>query len=335
MADKNEEKSTDEEKPVEEQAKAAPDAAGKPKEDAASQEKKPAKRAGKKPAPAAPKASAHAGATLPTPAWVAIAVVALVVGVLAGHFLLGGSSISLSGKTTLTGDQLDSTIATYTYNGKTVDVTARNVIAQSKSVDSAANDDGTYNVPVADDVVSYARNAIVLQAAKDKGLTVSDDELSDYANKMFNTDDYSTIASNYGIDEDTAKQTISDSCLMSKLRDSVVTATVPEQPTKPDAPADGAEDTPTADYAAYIINLAGDEWDSANNTWARTDGDYYNALSSYEITNDSATYAAAQAAYYVAYSNYSSAYSDYSSQWTTYVNSLLSNATIQLGSLAV
>ena len=112
----------------------------------------------------APKAAgAHKGAdaALPTPAWVCIAVAALVVGVLCGHFLLGGgSSISLSGKTTLTGDQLDSTIATYTYNGKTVDVTARQVISQSKSVDSAANSEGTYDVPVADDVVSYARNAI-------------------------------------------------------------------------------------------------------------------------------------------------------------------------------
>ena len=239
------------------------------------------------------------------------------------------------GKTTLAGDQLDSTIATYTYNGKTVDVTARQVISQSKSVDSAANSDGTYDVPVADDVVSYARNAIVLQAAKDQGISVTDDDLSAYANQMFQTDDYATIASKYGIDEDTAKQTISDSCMMSKLRDSVVTATLPEQPTKPTEPAEGQEDTPTADYASYIIGLVGDEWDSANNTWASTDGDYYNALSSYEISNDSATYAAAQAAYYVAYSNYSTAYSDYSSQWTTYVNSLLSNASIQLGSLAV
>lgn len=224
----------------------------------------------------APKA---AGAALPTPAWVAIAVAALVVGVLCGHFLLGGgSSISLSGKTTLTGDQLDSTIATYTYNGKTVDVTARQVISQSKSVDSAANSDGTYDVPVADDVVSYARNAIVLQAAKDQGISVTDDDLSAYANQMFQTDDYATIASKYGIDEDTAKQTISDSCMMSKLRDSVVTATLPEQPTKPTEPAEGQEDTPTADYASYIIGLAGDEWDSANNTWASTDGDYYNEI---------------------------------------------------------
>ena len=130
----------------------------------------------------APKA---AGAALPTPVWVCIAVAALVVGVLCGHFLLGGgSSISLSGKTTLTGDQLDSTIATYTYNGKTVDVTARQVISQSKSVDSAANSEGTYDVPVADDVVSYARNAIVLQAAKDQGISVTDDDLSAYANQM-------------------------------------------------------------------------------------------------------------------------------------------------------
>lgn len=287
-------------------------------------------------APKAAGAGKAAGAALPTPAWVAIAVAAMVVGVLCGHFLLGGgSSISLSGKTTLTGDQLDSTIATYTYNGKTVDVTARQVISQSKSVDSAANSDGTYDVPVADDVVSYARNAIVLQTAKDQGISVTDDDLSAYANQMFQTDDYATIASKYGIDEDTAKQTISDSCMMSKLRDSVVTATLPEQPTKPTEPAEGQQDTPTADYASYIIGLAGDEWDSANNTWASTDGDYYNALSSYEISNDSATYAAAQAAYYVAYSNYSTAYSDYSSQWTTYVNSLLSNASIQLGSLAV
>ena len=274
----------------------------------------------------APKAAgAHKGAdaALPTPAWVCIAVAALVVGVLCGHFLLGGgSSISLSGKTTLTGDQLDSTIATYTYNGKTVDVTARQVISQSKSVDSAANSEGTYN-------------AIVLQAAKDQGISVTDDDLSAYANQMFQTDDYATIASKYGIDEDTAKQTISDSCMMSKLRDSVVTATLPEQPTKPTEPAEGQQDTPTADYASYIIGLAGDEWDSANNTWASTDGDYYNALSCYEISNDSATYAAAQAASSVASSNYSTAYSDYSSQWTTYVNSLLSNASIQLGSLAV
>ena len=140
----------------------------------------------------APKA---AGAALPTPAWVAIAVAAMVVGVLCGHFLLGGgSSISLSGKTTLTGDQLDSTIATYTYNGKTVDVTARQVISQSKSVDSAANSDGTYDVPVADDVVSYARNAIVLQAVKDYRLHDDEKELASIE-RFFRSGWFNTLTS--------------------------------------------------------------------------------------------------------------------------------------------
>ena len=60
--------------------------------------------------------------TLPVPAWVAICVTALVVGVLGGYFLLGGAgagSVSLDGRTTLSSGELDSTIATYTYNGLT------------------------------------------------------------------------------------------------------------------------------------------------------------------------------------------------------------------------
>ena len=226
-------------------------------------------------------------------------------------------------------------IAEYTYNGKTEKVTARQVISQNGSVESSANSDGSYNVPAATDVVSYARNQIVLSAADAQGITVSDEDVDSYANSMFGTSDYSTIASQYNIDEDTAKETIKQSAVMSKLRDSVVTTTLPEQPTAPTAPADGAEDTPTADYAQYIIGLAGDEWDADNNTWKSSDGDYAKTLASYEITNDSATYAAAQAAYYVAQSKYSTASSQMSSEWTAYCNELLSSASIQIGSLAV
>ena len=131
-------------------------------------------------------------------------------------------------------------------------------------------------------------------------------------------------------------QTFSDKVFyMKKLRDSVVTTTVPTAPTAPTAPSDGNSDTASAEYAQYIIALAGDEWDSTNNTWASTDGTYYAALSSYAISNDSATYSAAEAAYYVAYSAYSTASSSVSTEWTNYVNTLLSNATIQIGSLAV
>jgi len=273
---------------------------------------------------------------LSTPVWAAIAVAALIVGVLVGRFVLGRTTtVSLNGATTFSEDQLDNTIATYVYDGKTYNVTAREVIEANTSLDSAANDDGTYNVPTADDTVSFARNQIVLQAAKDQGLSVSDDDVSQYATDTLGTDDYSTIASNYSLDEDTTKSILSDAALMKKLRDSVVTTTVPTSPTAPTAPSDGNSDTATAEYAQYIIALAGDEWDSTNNTWAGTDGTYYAALSSYAISNDSATYAAAEAAYYVAYSAYNTASSSVSTEWTNYVNTLLSNATIQIGSLAV
>ncbi len=287
-------------------------------------------------APSAESAAPAPAKAVGLPVFVVCVVIAVVVGVLAGHFLLGGgSTISLSGKTSVSEDALDSTIATYTYDGKTTNITAREVITVNSTLDNAKDDDGNYTVPTADEVISYVRNKIVCAAAEKEGVTVTDDEVDEYANTSMGTTDYATIASQYGIDEDTAKSTLKASALMVKLRNTVVTTELPATPTAPTSPADGQEDVATADYASYIIELAGDEWDSANNTWASTDGDYYAALSTYTITNDSATYAAAQAAYYVASSKYSSAYSSISTQWLAYVNKLLSNATIQLGSLAV
>ncbi|MCH3956974.1 MAG: hypothetical protein LKI67_05225 [Olsenella sp.] len=285
--------------------------------------------------PGTPKAPKAAKRPLGTPIWIAICVVALVVGILCGHFLLSSGSGAATGKTTMSESDLDSTIATYMYSGSSHAITAREVIEQNGSLDNQANSDGSYNVPSADDILSYARNKAVLAEAESQGVTVSDDDVSQYAQSTLGTDDYATIGSNYGLDEDATKSLLHDAAVIKKLRDSVVTTTVPDQPTAPTAPSDGNEDTTSADYAQYIINLAGDEWDSANNTWASTDGTYYSALSTYSISNDSASYAAAEQAYYVAYSNYSTAASQASREWTTYVNGLLSNASIQISSLTV
>lgn len=275
---------------------------------------------------------------LPTPAWVAICVATLVVGVLCGYFLLGGAaggSISLDGRTTLSAGELDSSIASYTYNGRRVSVTARDVITSSgASLEDVANDDGTYNVPSASDVLVYAQNQIILDDAANRGITASDEEISDYAEQTLGSSDLASIASTYGIDEQTVRDTFEESVIVTKLRDAVCDVELPEQPTEPTEPEEGAEDTPTAEYADYIIALLGDEWDSEAGTWARTDGDYYATLSTYEITNDGATYAAAQAAYNVAYGKYSDAATQMSEDWSSYTTSLLSSATIQIGSLA-
>ena len=262
--------------------------------------------------------------------WVALVVVALAVGLLVGRFLPGDAgAIALSGKTTLAASELDSAIAAYTYKGETVKVTAREVIDEMGGTEDTANDDGTYTVPAASDVVTYAQNQIILADAEDRGLTATDEETDELAEQTFGTADYDSISSTYGYDRDY----IATMATITKLRDAVVDVTLPEQPTAPDSPEDGQEDVATAEYASYVIDLLGDEWDAEAGTWARTDGEYYATLSSYEFTADAATYDVAQAAYQVAYGAYSDAYTELSNEWVAYTRSLLSNATIQLGSL--
>lgn len=272
---------------------------------------------------------------LPTAAWVVIAVVALAIGVAAGHFLLGGAgTISLNGRTTLSAGELDSTVATYTVDGRTVSVTAREVLEESSGdAELTANEDGTYDVPSASDVLTYAQNQIILADADARGLTATDDEVDEFVSTNLGTD-LATLATSWGIDEDAARSVVADAVTMRKLQDEVATTELPEQPTAPSEPAEGAEDEPTAEYAQYVIGLLGDEWDADANDWARTDGTYYATLSGYEISNDAATYAAASAAYSVASSVYEEAYNQVSEELSAYTDALLSKATIQIGSLA-
>ena len=284
------------------------------------------------------KASEQGEATrgLPTSAWVVIAVATLVVGVLAGHFLLGSpGTVSLNGRTTLGAGELDSVVATYTEGGATTNVTAREVLEEIQGgSELSANEDGTYDVPAASDILSYVQNEVILADAEARGLAATEDEVNDFVTNSLGVSSVADVASSYGIDEDAAYEMIADAVALTKLQDEVVTVELPEYPTAPEEPAEGEEDTATAEYASYVIGLLGDEWDADANDWARTDGTYYATLSGYEISNDSATYAAAQAAYSVAQSAYSDAYNQLSTEWTDFANGILSTATIQLGSLA-
>ena len=281
------------------------------------------------------KEASSEGCALPTRVWVVITAVALALGVAAGHFLLGGvGTISLNGRMTLSAGELDSTVATYTIDGRTARVTAREVLEESSGdAELAANEDGTYDVPSASDVLTYAQNQIILADADARGLTATDDEVDEFVSTNLGTD-LATLATSWGIDEDAARSVVADAVTMRKLQDEVATTELPEQPTAPSEPAEGAEDEPTAEYAQYVIGLLGDEWDADANDWARTDGTYYATLSGYEISNDVATYAAASAAYSVASSVYEEAYNQVSEELSAYTDALLSKATIQIGSLA-
>lgn len=279
---------------------------------------------------------------LSTPVWIALTVVVLLVGIGCGigcaYFLRQGSAgivlgDSVAGKTSLTEADLDKPMGSYNYAGSSYSITAREVIESSSSLDAAKKDDQTYKVPSADSVISVARNQIFSKICDAKNITVSDEEVSEFAQKMVGTSDFSTIASKYGIGEDSIRTQVTAAARLSKLRSETVKAKLPVQPTAPTAPSDGNNNAENGDYATYIIGLAGDEWDSSTGSWKSSDSAYATALADYKITNESASYAAAQAAYYVATQQYQAEANAYSSEWNGYLNEELCKANLTLSTL--
>ena len=279
---------------------------------------------------------------LSTPVWIALTVVVLLVGIGCGigcaYFLRQGSAgivlgDSVAGKPSLTEADLDKPMGSYNYAGSSYSITAREVIESSSSLDAAKKDDQTYKVPSADSVISVARNQIFSKICDAKNITVSDEEVSEFAQKMVGTSDFSTIASKYGIGEDSIKTQVTAAARLSKLRSETVKAKLPVQPTAPTAPSDGNNNAENGDYATYIIGLAGDEWDSSTGSWKSSDSAYATALADYKITNESASYAAAQAAYYVATQQYQAEANAYSSEWNGYLNEELCKANLTLSTL--
>ena len=288
---------------------------------------------------------------LGTGAWAGICVAALVIGLLLGKFALGGAAGGSLNKTSLTENELDTVVATYTQNGAAKNLTARQVIEMTSSLDAAKNDEGNYKVPSADNILYAARNSIAIAEAEGRGINPTDDDLLNYAEQTLGqTPDFESIATANGIDVDTVKKLLTDSYRIHELQKQIggeMTATEPEYPTEPEDATtnDAGEALSTEDvqknqdeaynaskkeYADYIIKLAGSEWDAANNKWAAEDGPYATALKSYEVTNDGASFMAAYAAYQVAYSSYSEAQSGYYQTVTDYLSGLYGNSAINI-----
>ncbi len=244
-------------------------------------------------------------------AFVVAIVIAAVVGFFIGNGGFGGKGV---GSATLTEDQLDSTVASYSYNGKKSDITAREAIESQYSLDTVKDSDGNYTAPSADVILSYVRNKILLDAAEDEGITVSSKEMKKYAEDSIGTSDYKTMATQYGVSKDQAKQIVRQSATLQKLYKKKVGDSSASMLTAPTEPSDGNEETASKDYADYIIKLAGDEWDSEKGTWKDADS----------------TYAKAMTAYYTAYQQYSSQASSASSKWTEYANGLYAKANISI-----
>ena len=262
--------------------------------------------------------------------YIAIAVIAVIVAAILGY-VIGSDTFGPKGvgSATLTEDQLDSVVATWTLDGATNKITARQAIESQYSLDTVKDENGTYPTPTADVILAYARNQVLLKEAEKRDVKIDDKELAAAAEDTLGTSDFSTIASQYRVTEDQAKEIVRQQVTIQKLYKTIV-KDAPTAPAAPEEPENGDSAAVSAEYAAYIIDLAGKEWDKEAGTWASPDGTYATALAGEEFTADSASYAQAQKAYAAAYQDYAKHAADSNQSWTEYVNTLFAKADITL-----
>lgn len=262
--------------------------------------------------------------------FIAGALAAVIVAGVSGYFLgSGGFGSKGVSAPVFAESELDATVATWKFKGASHKISAREAIESQYSLDSVKDEDGNYPAPSADAVLSYVRNRILLEEASKQGIELSDEELSSSAETSLGTSDFSAIADQYGVSEDQAKQIVREQGTIQKLYQSVMDD-APAMPKAPAEPESGDENEAKAEYAAYIIDLAGKEWDAEAGTWAKLDGAYATALAGEEITPESATYAQAQKAYAVAYQQYMLESQGANAKWTSYVNELFGEADVEL-----
>lgn len=260
--------------------------------------------------------------------------VGLLVGFLATYlFLNGRTSAPVPVASTLSESQLDTVVGTYRYGDETYRITARDAILGTTSLESVMNDDGTYDAPTSDMILSYARNRILALMVEEQGITVSDEEVAAYALDTVGTSDMSLVADYFGMDVDQAQSIMAEAAAVRKLRESMTSTPSVSKPQEPTPPADGNTEVGTADYADYIIGLLGSHWDASTGTWADTDNAYYAALQNMQFAPGLANYEAAEAAYGVAYQEYAASAQEASQAWTDYVNRYLDQGSISIATL--
>lgn len=270
------------------------------------------------------------------PLGIGLGIGGLVVGLLVGALAFGsGASSAFAGKAKISEAELDAPVAVVNYKGKKIDISARDIITTSSSLSSAKMEDGTYDLPSAEFVLTAARDKVLEVEAEARGISVSDEDLKAKSLETLGTDEISAVAETYGIDEETIRATLRSQCIQDKMREQTGSKMeMPEPPTAPDSPKEGDESTATADYAKYIIELAGDEWDADAGKWADPEGEWATTLTEDAgFTASKATYEAASLAYSLAYTDFVDKQTAYSDVWQKIADDIYSNATVSISTL--
>lgn len=260
----------------------------------------------------------------------------LVAGALLGYVNAPDVRQSSLGVTEVASSDTSRVIATYTWKGKTHDVT----IGDYAKWAGTASSSGSYQVPAASNVTTYVQAQVMDQVAKDEGIDVTNDDIDAYAKDTLGATDIDTLASNYSMSADDLRDLLRQTVRQSKLREKVagkVDVTVPSA--EPTAPEDGKDDATSKDYADYIVKAVGDAWDKDANGgkggWKDSSSAIAKAMADYDVTNDSASYKAAEACYKELSSEYTAKSSEVSADWSSYQNKTLKDVEIDLRAAVV
>lgn len=205
-------------------------------------------------------------------------------------------------------------VGSYTYDGKTTMVSASEVYDMIPSGITYQEGESRRS-PSAEQVISFVRQTIMSKIARDNGLSVSDEEVSEAAQK-----------DSHGAFTDTSLRT---NLLLKKLREKVIQVPTADQ-TAPTPPAAGQENTATKEYADYIVSLAGDEWDATTGAWRDQNGTIASAVKDLQFSPTGATYAAASAAYHASVKKTSAEIESAYDEWLNYQNEVMKNVSVNV-----
>lgn len=256
-------------------------------------------------------------------------VAGLVLGLLIGKFALGANlgNVTATNSVDVSPQQSGEIIANYTYDGQTKTVTLEDMFTYNDSA-SSANEDGSYPMPTAEQIISYVRTQIIQDAARKADITVSDEDRSEYLTKQFGTDNVDDVALSLGRTAEQVDTLMTEAITQTKLYEKVA-GEVPDLPDYPEYPADGDEEAKGETYATYITQVAGDEFKDGK--WVDAEGEFAGAIADFD--GQEASYKDATLAYQVLYNRASERMNELSAKWRDYENEILKDCAITMGTL--
>ena len=239
-----------------------------------------------------------------------------------------GAKSSMTGQTKVDAGAVDDRIGTYTVNGRTHDVTVRDALVTTGALNP--NEDGGYDVPGAEAVLTVARNKAMSAKADERGIKVSDEDISEYLKQNMGSDDLESVAGVYGYTADEMRQSVVDSIKLNRLYADVTGNEngVGESPLPPD------ENLSSAEYHDYIVTLAGKYYDAEKNTWAKKDGGWAKTMGDADISADGATYETANKAHKFAYDKWRNRMDEVIKLWEDFCAETYKDVTVTISNAA-